>query len=82
MAKRKAATRRRKSRRPGVPCPFCECRLSYVIRTTLLADALHRRRKCDDCGRMYTSKELSREKVTDMSALVRNAMAATPPRIA
>lgn len=68
-----------RGRRPALACPFCACRLSYVRRTTLHGDAIHRRRECEECGRQYTSKELTSQKLTDVSLLVRAAIESIPP---
>lgn len=67
-----------RTRRNGLPCPLCGCRLSYVVRTTLHGDVLHRRRKCDAKGHKFTTKEHTAQKVTDMSVSIREAIDSIP----
>lgn len=67
-----------RNRRAGLPCPFCGVRLSYVVRTTLRGDTIHRRRRCDGCQRQFTTKEGTGNKVTDMSLSILEAIKSVP----
>lgn len=41
----------------GIPCPDCECRHSYVVRTQKIGGMVRRTRKCRHCGWTFCTIE-------------------------
>ena len=66
---RQRTSKRKKARRPGIPCPHCGSALSSVSRTTQRGDVLQRIRRCEGCCKPFITRETSAKSDTGVTSL-------------